>query len=416
MDGDFSLGGVIYCIEKELKSGSSISSFIPSAVTDTQRTPGQLTWAQPFTAPFICLSPIEEPSAGDRDAEHLRPPRLPRPPARAARAPREERTPDGRLDALLPGPHHGQRATRSSLPIRTSAAPRKRGPDTSGRGAPRGARSISSAAAEPRPGPPCSRARWREATNAPLRPPRLPRGAQRRPAALGTGKAVRRRRPGPPRTRHGEPAPPGAGQGRAAPRPAGPLGRPREVTPPLTTPPRPRDGPGPADGLPPAPLLRDRSLSRRRGIPAPALRQSPTPPAAAPAPTGGGSPGDALLRPAPRELLVAKSPTPGARRAPSNAAAPPTDVMETSASASRPPVAAAGGRGEARGPAPAGAVPIAAPPAPPPLKTPHVGTPLPRPREEPCHVTGAPQAARGSEGTGGCGAGRGGGRWERTSE
>lgn len=288
MDGDFSLGGVIYCIEKELKSGSSISSFIPSAVTDTQRTPGQLTWAQPFTAPFICLSPIEEPSAGDRDAEHLRPPRLPRPPARAARAPREARTPDGRLDALLPGPHHGQRATRSSLPIRTSAAPRKRGPDTSGRGAPRGARSISSDAAEPRPGPPCSRARWREATNAPLRPPRLPRGAQRRPAALGTGKAVRRRRPRPPRTRHGEPAPPGAGQGRAAPRPAGPLGRPREVTPPLTTPPPPPGRPRPRRRTPARPSPEGSQPLPPPGDPRPRPEAVPDPAGSGPGTHGRG--------------------------------------------------------------------------------------------------------------------------------
>ena len=85
-------------------------------------------------------------------AEHLRPPHLPRPPAGATGAPREAGTPDGRLDPVLPGPHHRQRATRSFLPLRTSAAPRKRGPGTSRRGAPRGARCIPAAAAVPRPG------------------------------------------------------------------------------------------------------------------------------------------------------------------------------------------------------------------------------------------------------------------------
>lgn len=45
-----------------------ISSLIPSTVINFQHLPGQLTRAQTLITPFVFLSPIEEPSAGDWEA------------------------------------------------------------------------------------------------------------------------------------------------------------------------------------------------------------------------------------------------------------------------------------------------------------------------------------------------------------
>lgn len=120
---------------------------------------------------------------------------------------------------------------------------------------------------------------------------------------------------------------------------------------------------------------------------------------------GGGGTGPPSRRPASRQPLGGKVTDPReARRAPSNAEAPPTDVMEIRASASTdPPVAAepAAARGRGRGGEKREATPpclaVAPPSFPPPLslKTPPP-FPLHRLREGPRHVTGAPQAGRGA--------------------
>ncbi|XP_061310503.1 nematocyst expressed protein 3-like [Pezoporus flaviventris] len=226
--------------------------------------------------------------------------------------------------------------------------------------APRAARFIPATAAEPLPGSAVSPAAAAPTSTDPaLSTSRLPSSAQegrKAPAPRGQRSTATPR----PRGAEANRAPADGSGGPARSRP------PQAVSPP--PPGRPRLPPTGATGaFRPAPCGTAASpAAAAGGIPAPP-RQSPSRLAAAPLRAGGGgghtqSRDPPLSQPAPRESLVAKSPTPEARRAPSNAAAPPTDVMETSASAARPPVAAAEGRGEVWGHAPAGAVPIGAPP------------------------------------------------------
>lgn len=308
----------------------------------------------------ICFSFSNRRTFGWRlgSAEHLRPPHLPRS-ERAARVPREAHTPDGRLDPELPNPHRRRRATRWLLPLRTRQRPRAAG--TFCRSAPQQTQGSLARAAPCSPRPLfSSRQRGshrllsggggRGAT--PPRPRRARHGTARQARLCTAGTEL-----------HGAPTPPGAGEDRA------PGARRSLRPPPPTAPSPPLFGSGTALGpRPPGQSTRPGPDGGRPSLVGPRPLSPPGDPRpfeAARVPAGGGArptggetrrdatttrqPASPRPRPAPREPLVAKSPTPEARRAPSNAAAPPADVMETSASASLPPVAAAAAGGQWRG-------------------------------------------------------------------
>ncbi|XP_064589636.1 collagen alpha-2(I) chain-like [Zonotrichia leucophrys gambelii] len=393
--GEGAVGGLLHWKRTEI--GVFIASVIPNPVIHFQRLPRQLTRAQTLITPFVFLSPIKEPSAGDWEAPNTCGPHtFPVLPREQPGLPERRTRLTGGWIRSSPIPTVGSERHAGSCPSGPASGPAQQGPPAAARPA---------HTAEPRPGSAVLPA-----------PTRLP------PAALGRGRPWGDTAPAPAGTAqhgtaqhstapHGAPAPPGAGEDRA------PGARRSLRAPPPTAPARARPPPTGAIDAP------------RSG------RWLPLPRGTVASPAAGGSPPH---RGSPRPLWLAAAATHGRRDAtrhpPGPAPAPPpgaargkvTDPRSPPGSIKRrgparrrhgnkrvslPPASGGGGGGRAaaRGSASAGAVPTGAPPPPPPLKAPHVETPLPGPREGPRHVARTPQAAREATGTGGRGAGRGGG-------